>query len=216
MTSMIRRWSWHLGWSCLALAVAGCGLKPVPSRLPASAPAEPATAATWMSLFDGKSLGHWTVLQGAAWVQDAAILMQGQDSDVTLLANAVCLRNAQVEVRLRRRAPSSNAGPFTVGLRLMMQLDWSSLYFVIRPESLEVCRGSRKLMFPGPEQSRKLRMTEGVETWRFVMEEAAIDCYRDGVKVISYADTSPGAGAIALTASKCDIQVLAVRWKPRK
>jgi hypothetical protein len=48
--------------------------------------------------------------------------------------------------------------------------------------------------------------------WRFVLDGSTVECYRNGRKILSYVDVQPASGNIALTASQCDIEVLAVRY----
>ena len=213
-------------WVCLAAWLSSCANQPALPHAPAEAatatrPAHKATSrppaptrSPWVTLLDGTGLERWAVVRGKAACRDGVIRMDASGSDVTLLANGVDLRDGVLEVELRRRASQLLPGPVTVGLRLVMQWNWSSLYFVCRPEQVEVCRGSSQVQCPAPEYIEKLQPEQGVETWRFEMRDGQVLGFRDGQKVISYADTQPAGGSITLTASHCDVDVLSVRYRP--
>ncbi len=184
-------------------------------RTPASRPA--ASQPGWVSLFDGQDMDRWLVAQGSAKLADGVIGLRGAAKDATILARGVSLGDGEVEVSFRRRGSATGNEPFTIGLRLAMQLNWTSLYFVCRPGSVEVCRGSSVVNRPSPEDSCQLEPLaadagDGREVWRFVLKGQIVDCYRDGRKLLSYADTQPISGNIALTASRCNVDVLAVRY----
>ena len=182
-------------------------------RKPASRPAA-SMPSDWVTLFDGSGMQRWAVVQGKADCRDGAIRMAAGGNDVTLLANGVDLRDGVLEVTLRRRDSQLLTGPLTIGLRLVMQWNWSSLYFVCRPDQVEVCRGTSLVRFPAPEYIAQFLPEQGVEVWRFEMQDGRVVAFRNGQKVITYADSQPAAGSITLTASHCDVDVLAVRYKP--
>lgn len=184
-----------------------------PVAKPASRPAA-ATNPAWVALFDGSGMQRWAVVQGRADFRDGVIRMDAAGGDVTLLANGVDLRDGVLEAQLRRRDSQLLPGPFTIGLRLVMQWNWSSLYFVCRPEQVEVCRGTSLVHCPVPEYIEKLPPDQGLELWRFEMHDDLVVGYRNGQKVISYTDSQPAGGSITLTASHCDVDVLWVRYKP--
>ena len=211
---------------CLAAWLSSCANQPGPPHVPADRPAasrpsrKPAsrpaasTQPTWVTLFDGSGMRRWAVVQGKADCRDGAMRMGAAGNDVTVVANGVDLRDGVLEVTLRRRDSQLLPGPVTIGLRLVMQLSWSSLYFVCRPDQVEVCRGSALVRFPTPEFIATFPPEPGAEVWRFEMQDDLIVGYRNGRKVIRYADTHPVAGSVTLTASHCDVDVLSVRYKP--
>lgn len=213
-------------WVCLAVWLSSCANQPLPPNAPASRPSATrpvrkpasrpaaATQPTWVTLFDGSGMQRWAVVQGKADCRDGALRMGAAGNDVTIVASGVDLRDGVLEVTLRRRDGQLLPGPVTIGLRLVMQLSWSSLYFVCRPDQVEVCRGSALVHFPAPEFIATFPPEPGVEVWRFEMQDDRIVGYRNGQRVIRYADAHPVAGSITLTASHCDVDVLSVRYKP--
>jgi len=167
----------------------------------------------WISLFNGRDLNAWKVVQGTAQVREGSIVLDGRNGDVTILASSVDLQDGIVEVHALRR-PQPQEDPYTVSVRLTMKINWSAIYFVCRPQQLEVCRGSAWHRFPAPESIEPIERSGQAEVWRFVLKGGTIDCYRGGKKITSYQDASPQSGTIALTASKCQLEISQVRYKP--
>ena len=167
----------------------------------------------WISLFDGRDMRSWKVLRGSAAGENGALVLDGRQKNATILAKGVGLKNGTVEVRALRRGPQPNAGPFTVALRLQLRVTWRSVYFVCRPESVETCRASWRKQMPSPEGRASIEPTDRAELWRFVMNEGAVQCFRDGREVISCADPAPSAGSVAITAARCRVEILSVRYR---
>ena len=167
----------------------------------------------WISLFDGGDMRSWQVLRGSAACENGALVLDGRRKEATILAKGVGLKNGTVEVRALRRGPQPNAGPFTVALRLLLRVNWRSVYFVCRPESVETCRASWRKQMPSPAGRASIEPTDRAELWRFVMDEGAVRCFRDGREVISCADPDPCAGSVAITAARCRVEILSVRYR---
>lgn len=192
-----------------AIALGGCGPRDAGPSGAAGPPADP----EWTVLFDGQDAGRWRVLQGSVTVHRGAMVLDGREGDATILAPDVDLRNGTVEMEVRRADSARDAGPYTVALRLAQRLAWRSIYFVCRPETLQACRGSWRDPWPSPDHNVPVEKTDRTELWRFVLDEGLIHCYRFGKRVLSYADADPCAGAIAMTASRCRIEVLRIRYQ---
>lgn len=176
------------------------------------APADP--PGRWTSLFNGRDLTGWRVAQGSAECRDGAIVLHGDRGDTTIVATVPEATDGEVEVSIRRPPAPEHAGPFTVGLRATRSLAWQAVYFVCRPERVEVCRGSYLRWFPAPEKTARYARADGTERWRFVLAGGRIRCHRNGREVLTYTDPDPRPGTIALTASGCRISVLSVRRAP--
>jgi hypothetical protein len=168
----------------------------------------------WIPLFDGRGMRHWRVLQGSVSCRSGIMVLDGRKKDASILARGVKLKNGTVEIALWRKNPEANAGPYTVALRLPFRLSWHSIYFVCRPDNVEVCRATSACPCPPPERKATFEKTDRPEWWRFVMNGRTIDCYRSGQEVLSYADANPSSGTIGLTASRCQIEVLNIRYQP--
>ena len=167
----------------------------------------------WISLYDGRDMRSWQVIRGSAACDNGALVLDGRRNDATILAKGVDLRNGTVEVRARRRGPAPNAGPFTVALRLPLRVNWQSVYFVCRPESVETCRASWRKQMPSPDGRASIELVHEPELWRFVMDERAVRCFRDGREVICCTDPDPRAGSVAMTAARCRVEILSVRYR---
>ena len=169
----------------------------------------------WIDLLPpGAALAPWRVLQGSPAVENGVLVLDGRSSDVTIVARDVDIENGTVEMKILRPDPALNAGPCTAAVRLTASINWGAVYFVCRPDSLEVCRASWLHRFPPPERKVTFRSARRPEVWRFVMKDRTIECYRSGRKMLSYADAEPRAGTIGLTASRCRVELLGVRYRP--
>ena len=167
----------------------------------------------WTSLFDGRDMRRWKVVRGSVACENGAMVLDGREKDATILARGVSLKNGTLEVRALRRGPPPNAGPFTVALRLPFRINWQSVYFVCRPESVETCWASWRKQMPPPQDRAAIEATDRAELWRFVMDDGAVECFRDGRKVLSCTDPAPCAGSIAMTAAGCRVEILSVRYR---
>ena len=197
----------------VAGVLGGAGCPPGRNNTPRNPPVQPDEAA-WIVLFDGRGMSGWKVLQGSATCEGGPIILDGRKKDTTIVARGVNLKNGTVEVELVRKGPADGTGPYTVALRLPVRITWGSIYFVCRPDNVEACRATWRERFPPPEQKARFEKTEGPETWRFVMKDRTIECYRLGRKILSYIDRDPRGGTIGITASRCRIELLSVRYRP--
>ncbi|HUT58601.1 MAG TPA: family 16 glycoside hydrolase [Phycisphaerae bacterium] len=189
----------------LAVGVCGCPPSGTPSR--GDGPQE-----GWRSLFDGRTLAGWRVIQGSAECADGAILLNdGAEGRATIVAEDLSLRDGVVEITVRLRSHPTRKGVYTIGLRTTRTGDWSSVYCVCRADSLEVCRGSAWNWFPKPEVRATFEEVDAPQEWRFVLADESIHCHRFGSKVLGYRDPGPRSGTIAITADNCALSVLAVR-----
>ncbi|MBI5722926.1 MAG: hypothetical protein HZA50_03130 [Planctomycetes bacterium] len=170
----------------------------------------------WTVLFDGTGTDCWRTLRGKAESSQGPMILDARSGpDVIVLATGLAMQDGEVEVELLRRPAERNDGPFTISLRLPARLlDWTGVYVVCRPGSVEVCKGSSGFQQPPPEMSARHDLTPLREIWRFVMSGGIIDCYRSGKKLLTYVDDRPRSGSICLTASKCRVEILAVRCRP--
>lgn len=201
---------------CLLFAGLGGGAGcPPPASNDIREPAAERDEAGWTDLLpDGREMASWRVIQGSATYQDGALILDGRKTDASVLARGVMLRDGTVEVEVLRAPPDSNAGPYTVGLRLPAEPFWQSIYFVCRPDNVETCRATWRAPCPPPEKKATFDATRRPEVWRFVMKGRNIHCYRLGRKVLSRTDPDPRAGSIGITASRCRIEIRSVRCRP--
>ena len=191
------------------ILVTGC---PGDNRRMTDAASVPPSA--WVDLLPAGDVKHWTVLRGSADFSGGKIVLDGSAGDAIICAGGADMVNGAVEAEILREEGSANAGPYTFSLRLTPRLfNWRSIYFVCRPESVEACRASHALQNPAADAKADIERRPRRELWRFVMNGGAIDCYRDGLKVLSYIDPDPTSGVIALTASKCRLTVTAIRYR---
>ncbi len=168
----------------------------------------------WREVFPGTGRSDWLVVRGDA-DHDGDVLVLNPDARgrSVIVFGRPNLRDATIEVEVLRLAPEKDAGPYTVTTRLGGLLNWSGIYFVCRPESVEACRGSASKEFPDTEASGTFDKTTGVEKWRFEMLGQRIHCYRDGRKVVTYDDERPRAGKLAITADRCRVEIRRVRYR---
>ncbi|HUU21051.1 MAG TPA: hypothetical protein VM389_00820 [Phycisphaerae bacterium] len=193
--------------ACLPILLLGC--------TPGATTVPVAPKGGWVPLFDGKQMRQWAVLQGEATAEDGVIVINADGRRIsTIAARTVHLRNGELELTVRRRAAAEPDAPYTIALRTTVLWRWSSIYFVCRPEYLDVCNGSCDDPFPREARRVPLAPADGAEVWRFVMDEGTIDCYRFGQKIVTYRDAGPCSGTIALTADRCALEVLDVRYLP--
>jgi hypothetical protein len=171
-------------------------------------------AGEWTVLFDGRDDSKWKALRGTAELDDGRLVLDGRAKDAIVVAPELKLRDGELELEVLRTPGDGNAGPFTVSLRLPLGWNWQAVYFVWRPASLEVCRGMSILQKPRPEQRLQLKPRPRKQTWRFVLVGGRITVWRDGKRLLAYADEDPRKGTIALTASKCRMELLAARYRP--
>jgi hypothetical protein len=191
------------------ILVAGC---PGDTRQMTDAATVPPSA--WIDLLPAPGVKQWTVLRGSADFAGGKIVLDGSASDAIICAGGVDMVNGAVEAEVLREDGVANEGPYTFSLRLTPRLfNWRSIYFVCRPGSVEACRASHALQNPSADAKADLERRPRRELWRFIMNGPAIDCYRDGLKVLSYIDPDPTSGVIALTASKCRLTVTAIRYR---
>ena len=199
---------WGSVLGSLASWLAGCA----PARPVGNTTDAPRGEQPWVSVFDGTGMGGWRIVQGSVTCAQGVMVLDGRERDATVIARGVHLRDGVVEVTARREPAENNDGPYTVALRLPVRLNWRSIYFVCRPAYLEVCRGSALRPFPPVERTVHYEPAGKPEAWRFVMNAGSIECYRFGRKILSYEDPDPCGGSIAVTASRCRIEILAVRY----
>ncbi len=171
--------------------------------------------ASWIDLSPGSgSVSRWRALQGKITCKDGVMTLHGRDRDASIVAEGVNLGNGTLEVKVSRGPDRADAGPCTVAVRLLVGINWRGLYFVCRPGSIEACRASSSCWFPPPEQRARFARIPGPELWRFTLNGAEVQCYRCGKNVLSYVDPNPCSGTIGLTASRCQIEVLGIRYRP--
>lgn len=196
----------------LTFALAGC----LPQTVQPSAPAEPqAPAPKWVTLFDGRSMDGWRVVQGEACLEDGhMVLPSSPGRKCTVVAQDLCMRDGTIEVQVAQDANCPDPGPYTVALRLKRSLEWSSVYCVSRRDTLEMCRGSTFNRQPFPQASARCEVNDSPERWRFEMHGEEITCYRFGQRVLSYSDLEPAKGTVAITADGCRLHVISVRCLP--
>ena len=193
---------------CLCLALLAGGCKPQPVGPVAD---EPRPREQWVCLTDGNCMAGWRVLQGNARSDTGAIaLLASSGQKSTILAEGTRMKNGVVEVVVRHREGWDALGPYTIALRVKRSLNWSSLYFVCRPESLEICRGSRFNPIPSPQIAAQFERSDGPERWRFILADTRVECFRFDRKVLSYTDAEPVEGVLAITSDGCDMDVLSV------
>jgi len=206
-------------------AVAGCAPvgdgsgqpEPGPTTQPASRPAtRPATrpAGGWIDLYNGRDRVGWWCVQGSPGWGDGAMVLDGRSGDVTVLSTKLKLADGEVEVRIRRPTRPAEESPFTVALRLPLRLGWRSVCFVCRPKDVAAFVSTSRRSRPTPTQVARFAPAGGVETWRFQLAGTKVRCYRFGRKLLEFADPKPVAGTMALTASRCRVEVLSVRYRP--
>jgi len=171
---------------------------------------------SWVDLSpQAGNLGRWRVLQqGKVTCEDGVMVLHGRGSDASVVADGVNLGDGVLEVKLLRGTGWADAGPCTVAVRLLAGVNWRALYLVCRPGSIEACKASSLCWFPPPEQRACFAAIQGPEVWRFALNGSEVRCYRCGKKVLSYVDCNPCGGTIGLTASRCQIKVLGIRYRP--
>ena len=196
----------------LTLTLGGC----LPEPVRPAAPPEPRPAnAAWVTLFDGNSLAGWRVVQGEARLEDGHMVLLGSPGHkCTVVAEELTMRDGTIEMLVCHDANCQNVGPYTVALRLKRSIEWSSVYCVSRPDTLEMCRGSTFNRQPCPQAQARYEMHDSPETWRFEMRGDEITCYRFGQKVLNYTDLEPAKGTVAITADGCRLRVISVRCLP--
>ncbi len=210
MSLLRARVLWSLAGLCGGLLCAGC---PPARTLPEAQEARQEDAA-WIELLPpGRGLEGWHVLQGSARYENGAMVLDGRKADATVMAKGLALRNGIVEFEVFRREPLTNAGPCTLALRLPMRIAWASIYFVCRPASVEACRATWRDKWPAAQQRASFEAASGPETWRFVLEEGYIHCYRLGRKTLSFPDPQPSEGSIGITAAQCLVEIRSVRYR---
>jgi hypothetical protein len=192
-----------LGAALLACLPASCG--------PAGRPADDG----WVSLSGPDCRRRWTTVQGRAeFAGERIVLNPDVRGRSTIVAPGVSLRNGAIDVAVRRLPGGVADAPYTFGLRTTCLWAWRSIYFVCRPDHVDVCRGHARDHFPARALCASYPPADGPERWRFVMREGVIDCYRFDEKVISYPDDDIRRGTLALTADSCALEIIELRYRP--
>lgn len=201
---------------CVALGavLCGCGagsgdVAPEPSALPE-------TPAPWVSLFDGEDMSDWWVVRGEAECEDGRMVLNPEgDGRTIVVARDLDLRDGVVEVDVARSAEPVPTGPYTISLRLAMSLRWRTIYFVCWPGWLDVSWASFLHKHPTEARRATYDAARRSELWRFEMAGRTIDCYRLGRKLMRFVDPAPAGGSMAITADRCRVEVLDVRYRVR-
>ncbi|MFW6062268.1 MAG: family 16 glycoside hydrolase, partial [Planctomycetota bacterium] len=168
----------------------------------------------WRRLFTGRSMDGWWAVRGEAHLQDGAMLVnEDTDGNAIVVKRGLRVKNGLVEAVVTRLAGAPVA-PYTLSLRVAMQLNWSSIYCICYPERLKICRGGAGEQNPACDVAGRFERADRPEIWRFAMQGERIDAYRFGERVASYQDSDPTSGSVAITADGCRILVHDVRYRP--
>lgn len=162
-------------------------------------------------------MGRWRVLQGQASRRPEALVVNPPAEGIaTVASSGKDMQDGHLELRVRRPAGTPADAPYTVALRSTPTWNWTSVYFVFRRNSLEVCRAAAWDPFPKPLARKAFQPVAAgaVEALRFVLAGPRIDCYRGDRRLISYQDPQPRSGRVALTADRCRLDILEVRFAP--
>ncbi|MFP4356265.1 MAG: hypothetical protein ACLFUJ_14195 [Phycisphaerae bacterium] len=159
----------------------------------------------------------WATLMGPVDIQAEKIVLQGRDSKAISIARNIDQADGQFFFVVREDPEAASAGPYTISLRSTGGLlDWRALYVVIRPEQIELVRGSVDEQTPGGRSRKKIPPVgpKGVRNWRISLSGPEVQVWLEGEKVIEHTDSRPESGSIALTADGTNIALLSARYRP--
>jgi hypothetical protein len=184
---------------------------------PPKADLDPPGDSGWVALCGDDSPVSWGVVMGTVRKRPEAMVLLGRDSKAIALARNVDRQDGEFEFVVLEDPESSSAGPYTLSLRAAGSiLDWRALYVVIRPDSVELVRGSTNDQTPGASMRRRLQPPgqDQARTWRIRLDGADVQIFLDGVQVARFEDPRPEPGTIGVTADGTDIKLLDARYRP--
>ncbi len=171
----------------------------------------------WVDLQGPNSAVSWGVVMGTVHNRSEAMVLLGRDDKAIALARNVDKQDGEFEFVIVEDPESDSAGPYTLSLRAAGSiLDWRALYVVIRPESVELVRGSTDDQTPGASMRREIQPSEArhSRTWRVRLDGADVQVFLDDEEVCRFADPRPEAGTIGVTADGTNIKLLDARYRP--
>jgi hypothetical protein len=176
----------------------------------------------WRPLFDGRSTRPWVAVRGDADVETGQLILTPDDEGKGIwYAPGVRFRDGQIEVTFRYLGNEPPPGAFTVSGRVYLHWHWTSVYFVLWPDKIEICRAGHRNPNPRDAAGWDLPAPPTPLHWRFTLDGQQVsasmidpDAPDDpGELIAQWIDPKPNAGSISLTVDRCRVAIESIRYR---